>query len=91
VKDFFQRTRPCPLLNAAMARLVGRIALGQILSRSSGAEHPEDPMQHVSCGLPGASPAIGSPRRRNQGLENSPLSIGQIQWVLWPDSGLFYG
>jgi hypothetical protein len=41
-----QRAVALPLLKTAMAGLIGRIAFGQIVPRSTGAQNPKNAVQH---------------------------------------------
>ena len=50
-----QRTGADPALKAAMARLIGRIAIRQVFPGRAGTEDPEDAVQHVAR-IPPRSP-----------------------------------
>jgi hypothetical protein len=68
-----------PLLKAAMAGLVGRVAFGKILPGRSGAQYPEDAIQDVAWVPPGsASPVFPSRRIRDKGLQYFPLLVREV-------------
>lgn len=77
-----QQPRQCavalPLLKAAMAGLVGRVAVGQIVPRSAGAQNPEDAVQHGSRLAPGPTATIGTSLGSEQGPDYLPLRLGQV-------------
>ena len=67
-----------PLLKAAMAGLIGRIAVGQIVPRSAGAQNPEDSVQHGSRIAPGPTATIGTSLGSEPGPDYFPLRLGQV-------------
>ena len=78
VEDPLDRPVSEPLLEAAMAGLVRRIATGQILPRSPRTKDPEDPVQDVPRITPRSATAVRtSGRLGNQRFNRIPLSIGE--------------
>jgi hypothetical protein len=70
---------PDPRLIAAVARLVRRIASGQILPRRPGLEDPEDPVQHIARVAPGApAPIRPAARLGQERFEHGPLIVGEV-------------
>ena len=60
-----------------------RVPIGQVLPRRAGAEHPENPVQHVARMPPRATAAVGpNVRLRNQRLEDGPLRVLEIHGSL---------
>src|SRR5207245_493432 len=66
-----------PLLEAAMASLIGRIAVGQIVPGSAGAQHPKTPVEHGAGILPW-SPSLPNWFRVKERLQNRPLGVGEV-------------
>lgn len=64
-----------------MARLVGRIARGQVVPRGAGAQHPEHAIQHGACVGPGTPPPIGAAGWPEQRLEDRPLRVSEVHAV----------
>ena len=73
-----QRAVALPLLKTAMAGLIGWIAVGQIVPRSTGAQNPENAVQHGTRIAPGPTSTIGASLWSKQGLELFPLRLGQV-------------
>jgi hypothetical protein len=73
-----QRAVALPLLKAAMAGLIGRIAVGQIVPRSAGAQDPQNSVQHGSRIAPRPTSTVEASFRSKQGFELGPLRLGQI-------------
>lgn len=62
-----------------MAGGSGGIAFGKILPVGTGAEDPEDAVQHFTCMSPRSATTIRSPvGLRNQRLQNRPLLVLEI-------------
>ena len=61
-----------------MAGLIGRIAVGQIVPRSTGAQNPENAVQYRSRIAPGPTTTIGTPPGSEQGPQYLPLHFGQV-------------
>src|SRR3989449_10447977 len=66
-----------PLLEAAMASLIGRIAVGQIVPGSAGAQHPKNPVEH-GAGILSWSPSLPNWFRVKEKLQNRPLGVGEV-------------
>lgn len=66
------------MLKTTMAGLIGRVLVGQIAPRGSGAQNPQHPVEHAARILPGSPSSIGPPFRSKHGLQNRPLGIGEI-------------
>ena len=80
MKDFVQYALLGPLLEAAVAGLVGRVTLGQIAPGCSGAQDPKNAVEDVAGVSPGPTPAIRSTRRLgDQRFQHLPLLVGKIQ------------
>src|SRR5258708_14938337 len=62
-----------------MAGLIGRITVGQIVPRSTGAQHPKNSVQHGSRIAPGPTTTVGTSLGSEQGLEDLPLRLGQLR------------
>src|SRR5579883_150830 len=62
-QDALQRAGPHPVLETAMAGLVRRILVGQFAPLRSGAQHPQNSVEHGSRLLPGSTTTVGPPRR----------------------------
>jgi hypothetical protein len=77
VQQASQRAIALPLLKAAMAGLVGRIAVRQIVPGSAGAQNPEDSIQHGARIAPG-SPTLAMRRHVENRLENRPLGVAEV-------------
>jgi Na+-transporting NADH:ubiquinone oxidoreductase subunit NqrB len=77
-KNHFEAAILLPLLKTAMAGLIGRVAVGQVMPRRSGAQDPQDSIQNGSC-LPRRPPLpIRTPWFHEHTLEYLPLAFGQI-------------
>jgi hypothetical protein len=71
-----------PALKATMTRLVGRIAIREILPWRARPQDPQDPIQDVAGIAPRAAAAIAAHTRlRQQGRENCPLRVSQVHAV----------
>ena len=74
-----QRPAVDPGLEAAMTRLIGRVAVGQILPRRARAKDPQDAVQHVARIAPRPSAPIATQARfRQERRENRPLGVGEV-------------
>ena len=71
-----------PLLEATMAGLVRRVAVGQIVPGSPGAEDLENPVQHRAGILPRSPAGIGASLRFQQRPQDSPLGIGEVHALI---------
>src|SRR5882672_8346640 len=78
VQEPGQRAVALPLLKSAMAGLVGWIAVGQIVPRSTSAQDPKNPVQHGSRIAPRPTSTVGASFWSKQGFELGPLRLGQI-------------
>lgn len=79
MQDPFQRAISAPVLEAAVARLVGPIPLRKLLPRGSRSQHPEDAAQHLARLTPRSPPPVlAPPGLRDQRLDERPLGIGQV-------------
>ena len=67
-----------PLLKAAMAGLVGRVAVGQVVPRSASAQNPKNAVQHRARLAPGPTATIGTSLGSEQGPDYLPLRLGQV-------------
>jgi hypothetical protein len=66
-----------PLLEAAVASLVGRVAFWKVLPGSSRTHYPEDAVQDVARISPGPASSIFSSRWiRDKRLQHFPLLVG---------------
>lgn len=80
VEHAFERAVPTPLLEPAMAGLVGRISIPrEILPAGSAAKHPQDAVQHVAR-IPPRTPAPVPPALRlpDQRSHERPLFFRQV-------------
>ncbi len=78
-QDALHHPRANPLLEATVTGLIRRVSSGQIAPRSSGAQHPENPIQDFPGIPPWPTAPIGSARRfGDQRLENFPLFVRQV-------------
>ena len=73
-----QRAVALPLSKAAMAGLVGRLTVAQIVPRSSGAQNREYPIQHGSRIAPQATSIIRASPESEQRPECLPLRLDQV-------------
>src|SRR5216684_2718122 len=69
---------PFPRRVGPIAGLVGRITVGQIVPRSTGAQNPKNSVQHGSRIAPGPTTTVGTSLGSEQGLEDLPLRLGQV-------------
>jgi hypothetical protein len=73
---------PHPALEAAMTRLIRRVSVGQIFPRRSGAQDPQDAIQHIAGIAPRSPAAIAAEaRRREQRFEDGPLRVSEVHAV----------
>ncbi len=78
-KDPLQDALLAPALEAAVAGLVGRVALGQVAPGGAGAQDPQDAVEHIPGVPPGPSFAVRPARRiGDQGLQDLPLLVGKV-------------
>jgi len=63
LEDAPERARADPALKAAMARLIGRIAVRQVLPRGASAKDPEDAVQHIPRIAPRSPASIAADSR----------------------------
>ena len=80
-EDLLQYALLGPTLEAAVARLVGRVAPGQVAPGSAaGAQDPEDAVEHVPRVPPRSAPPVLSARRRlwDERSQNPPLLVGKV-------------
>jgi len=81
MQNLLERPVTAPLLEAAMAGLIRRIARRQILPRRAGAQHPQHAIENIPRISPGAASTIRAPPRLgNQRLDKVPLLFGQIHF-----------
>ncbi len=79
MKDLVQHALLGPLLEAPVAGLVGRVALGQVAPGCSGAQDPKYAVEDVAGVSPGPAPAGRSTRRLgDQWFQHLPLLVGKI-------------
>jgi hypothetical protein len=68
-----------------VAGLVGWVALGQVVPRSTGAKYPEDAVQDVAWVSPGPALAVCAVRGiRDQRFHDFPLLVGKVHDVYSP-------
>lgn len=60
-----------------MASLIGRIAVGQIVPRSTRAENPKDAVEHYTRIAPRSAASLFG-FALQQGFENCPLGVGKV-------------
>lgn len=79
-KDFFQRAVPHPALEAAVTRLIRRIAAGQVLPRRTGPENPKHAVENVSrvAIRPTTKTLMDRLLFGKKRLDRSPLLLGQV-------------
>jgi hypothetical protein len=76
-EDAPERADADPALKTAMAGLIGRIAVRQILPGRAGPQDPEDAIQHVARIAPRSPAAIAAESRlREERRQNGPLLVG---------------
>src|SRR2546427_13182874 len=59
-----------------MASLIGRIAVGQIVPGSAGAQHPKNPVEH-GAGIWPWSPSLPNWFRVKERLQHRALGVGE--------------
>jgi len=80
MKNLVQHALLGPLLEAPVAGLVGRVALGQVAPGCSGAQDPKYAVEDIPWVSPGSAPAVLSTRRLgDQRFQHLPLLVGKIQ------------
>jgi len=67
-----------PLLKATVARLVGRIACGEIVPRRARPQDPEDAIEDRASVAERPATAIGTAPRPKERFEDGPLTIGEV-------------
>lgn len=68
-----------PALKPPMTGLIRRIPFGQILPGGTGAEHPEDAIEHVPRIAPRTTASVATHAGlRQEQLENRPLLLGEV-------------
>ena len=68
-----------PPLEAAVAGLVGRVALGQVAPGGAGTQDPQDGVEDVPWVPPGPAFAVRPARRiGDQGFQDLPLLVGKV-------------
>src|ERR687892_1334870 len=70
-----------PLLKSPMARLIGRIARGEVVPRGARSQHPEDAIEDRARIAEGAPAPIGTAARSKERFEDGPLLVGQVHAV----------
>jgi hypothetical protein len=74
-----EHPRPPPRLVAAVAGLIRRVALREIMPGRTGLENPEDAVQDIPWVAPRPSPPVGPQSGRGQErFEHGPLVIGEV-------------
>ena len=76
-----EAARALPELEAAMARLVRRIARRQVVPRRAGAQHPQHAVQHGARIGPRPPAPIGATTGAERRFEHGPLGVGQVHAV----------
>jgi len=77
-----QRAVPSPQRQVIVHRALGRQVLGQSAPLAAGCQNVEDPVQDLAHDhRPLAAAALG---RRDQGLHQRPLGVGEVAWVTQP-------
>ena len=70
-----------PLLKAAVAGLIGRIAARQVVPRCAGPQHPEHAIQDGSRVRPGPPAPIGATPGTKRRFEHGPLRVSEVHAV----------
>ncbi len=71
-----------PALKPAMTRLIGRIAIRQVLPGRAGAKDPEDAVQHIPRIAPRTSTSIATNARiRQERRQDGPLRVSEVHAV----------
>jgi hypothetical protein len=82
LEDASERAGADPALKAAMAGLIRRIAVRQILPGRAGAKDPEDAVQHIPRIAPRSpAPIVADSRLGEQRRQNGPLRVGKVHAV----------
>ena len=83
-----QRSISTPLLEVAVAGLIGRIALWKIRPLRSRAQNPQDAIDHFAPVTARSASAVPPPPRlRNQRPDHRPLRVREIQ-PRYPERGV---
>ena len=83
MKDPLQGPVSRPLLEIAVARLIGRVAIGQIRPLRSGAQNPERPVENLPPVLArSAATILAPPILWQQRFDELPLGIREIHGVI---------
>ena len=78
LEDPLKPAAALPLLKAAVAGLIGRIASRQIMPRGPGAEHPEHAVQDGARIAPRPAPAIRAAARTKRRFQDLPLLVSEV-------------
>jgi hypothetical protein len=76
-----EATRSLPLLKAAMAGLIRRIAPRQIVPRRAGAQHPQHAVEDGARIAPRTPTSIGPSARAKGRFEHGPLGVSEVHAV----------
>ena len=76
LEDAPERPLADPALEPPMARLIGRIAIREVLPGRAGAKDPEDAVQDIAGIAPRSPAAIATETRlRQERRQNGPLRV----------------
>ena len=64
-----------------MARLIGRIAIGQVLPWRAGAKNPQHAIEQIPSFVRRPSASIGPRLVAEEGFKERPLLVGEIHAV----------
>lgn len=78
LQEHFQAPGALPQLEAAMTRLVRRIAARQIVPRRAGAKDPQHAVQHGAWFDPRTPTSVSAPARTKHRFQDGPLLVGEI-------------
>jgi hypothetical protein len=78
LENHFKPAIPLPLLKAPMTRLIGRIAVWQVLPLRSRPQNPKHTIQNSARVSPWPSLAIGASSFDEHRLQDFPLIIAEI-------------
>ena len=82
LEDAPERAFADPALKAAMACLIGRIAIRQVFPGCAGTEDPEDAVQHIPRIAPRSPASIAADSRlREERRQNGPLRVSEVHAV----------
>jgi len=82
LQDVSQQARAAPLLKPPMARLIGRIPIGEIFPGRARAQDPEHAVQHLAGIPPRAPPPITAALRLELRGQDGPLLVGEVHAAL---------